>query len=161
LQGDVALSKLVGHLGTKHDKQPIHYPNLGAEIGFSYVNPFRGPDTYSQNSLSKVNNDLEFIVNRKSYDANAAMFWVSLCGTPKEAKEYEFTIKIESFADKMAGRTKFLLIGTGNCLSCDESHDSVKKKVMGAMLISKEMVERATEGNDENRLYLRLVIQKK
>ena len=56
------------------------------------------------------------------------MFWISHCGTQQEAKEYIYTIKIESYADEMAGRTQFLLTGTGECLSCEVSHEDVKQK---------------------------------
>ena len=90
--------------------------------------------------LSKVNNDLQFIFNWKSYDAKATMFWISLCGTPKEAKEYEYTIKIESSAEKKAGKTKYLLIGTGDCLSCDVSHEDVKTEATEVMLFSQDIL---------------------
>ena len=107
--------------------------------------------------LGKVNNGQEFLLNWKSYDAKATMFWISLCGTPKEAKEYEYTVKIESSADSKAGRTKFLLTGTGECLSCDVSHEEATE----VMLFPKDILKKASEGHDEKRLMWRLVIQKK
>merc|ERR1711974_176370 len=144
----ISLSKLVGHLETKHDKQPLPYRNLGEERCFG--SRFLSADKIcSQHPLSKVNNDLEFMVNWKSYDANAVMFWISLCGTPKEAKEYEYTIKIESSADGKAGRIKFLLTGTGNCLASDVSHEDVQKNPKEVMLFSIDILERAAEGNDK------------
>ena len=100
-------------------------------------------------------------IRLKSYDANAKMVWISLCGTPKEAKEYENTIKIESSAEKKAGRTKFLLIGTGECLSCEVSHEDVKRRPTKVMLFSHDILKEAAEGNDEKNLEWRFVIRKK
>ena len=111
--------------------------------------------------MSEVNNEHEFLFNWKDYDAKATMFWVSVCGTPKEAKEYEYTIKIESSADKQAGRTKYLLTGTGECLSCDVSHEDAKKKETEVMLFPQSVLKKAAEGHDQKKLEWRLVIQKK
>ena len=107
--------------------------------------------------MTKVNNDLQFIFNWRSYDAKVVMFWISLCGTPKEAKEYEYTVKIESSADSKAGRTKFLLTGTGECLSCDVSHEEATE----VMLFPKDILKKASEGNDEKKLVWSLEIRKK
>jgi len=149
----IAMSKLVAHLETEHDQKPLPY--LGEERWYGVELDWNG-------SCPLVNNDLQFLVNWKDYDANAKMFWISLCGTPKQAKEYEYTIKIESSAEKKAGRVKFLLTGTGECLSCDVSHEDVKKKPTEnrVMLFPRGILEKAAEGND-NKLQWRLVIKKK
>ena len=154
------MSKLFDHLVTKHDKKPLSYPNLGWERVF--WTRIEGLDEVNnrQTPLKKVNSDLEFIINWKSYDANATMFWISYCGTPKEAKEYEYTIKIKSSAENKAGRTKVLLMGTGECLSCEVSHEDVKRRPK-VMLFSNDILKEAAEGNDENDFEWRLVIQKK
>jgi len=156
-QEPVALSKLVGHLQTKHNRPPLEYHNLGVEEEGYKV----GLEWNGSYPLTKVNNDLQFLFNWKDYDANAKMFWISLCGTQKEAKEYEYTIKIESSAEKKAGRVKFLLTGTGECLSCDLSHEDVKQKPTEnrVMLFPRGILEKAAEGND-NKLQWRLVIKK-
>ena len=107
--------------------------------------------------LGKVNNGQEFLLNWKSYDAKAFMFWISLCGTPKEAKEYEYTVNIVSSADRKAGRLKFLLTGTGECLSCDVSHEEATE----VMLFPKDILKKASEGNDEKKLVWSLEIRKK
>ena len=91
----VAMSKLVGHLQTKHHRQPLTYTNLGEEWWYSVVLEWNG--SYP---LTKVNNDLQFLFNWKGYDANAKIFWISLYGTPQEAKKYEYTIKIVSSSEK-------------------------------------------------------------
>ena len=114
---------------------------------------------YSCQPFSKVDNNLEFMVNWRSYDAKAVMFWISHFGTPQEAKKYEYTIKIVSSVDKTAGRTKFLLMGTGDCLSVDESHEDVKKKATDVMLIPRGILKKAADGND-NKFEWRLVLQK-
>merc|ERR1712226_1716324 len=108
--------------------------------------------------LSKVNNELEFLFNWKDYDSKATMFWVSLCGTPKEAKEYEYTVKIYSSAERKAGRAKVLLMGTGECLSSEVSHEDFKKKETEVMLFPRSILKKAAEGHDEKKLEWSLVI---
>jgi len=155
-QEPVAMSKLLGHLVSKHKKPPFKYDNLGVEKGFAVGFQWNG-----YYPLGKVNNDLQFIFNWKSYDAKAKMVWISLCGTPKEAKEYEYTIKIESSAEKKAGKTKYLLIGTGDCISCDVSHEEVKKEGTEVMLFSQDILKKAAEGNSDKKVEWKLVIKKK
>ena len=111
--------------------------------------------------FSKVNNALVFLINWRHQDEKAMKFWISLCGTEEEAKAYEYTIKIESSADKQAGRTKYLLTGTGECLSCDVSHEDAKKKETEVMLFPQSVLKKAAEGHDQKKLEWRLVIQKK
>ena len=111
--------------------------------------------------LGKVNNGQEFLLNWKSYDAKATMFWISLCGTPKEAKEYEYTVKIESAADRKAGREKYIFTGTRECMSCTVSHEDVKKNAEGALLFSRKMLEKEAEEDDEKKLRWKVVINKK
>ena len=153
------MSKLVGQLETKHKLKTLTDQNLGEECLFFTKKIIW--TTYSQQPLGKVNNDLEFILNWRSYDANATMFWISLCGTQKKAKEYEYTIKIENSADNKAGRRKYILIATGECLSSELSHEDVKMKPTAVMIFSKDILEKAAEGHDEKNLEWRLVIEKK
>ena len=137
------MSKLVGHLETKHRLITLTDQNLGKECLFFTKKIIW--TTYSQQPLGKVNNDLElfiFILNWRSYDANATMFWISLCGTQKKAKEYEYTIKIENSADKL-------------------SHEDVKMKPTEVMIFSKDILKKAAEGHDEKKLQWKLVIKKK
>ena len=150
------MSKVVDHIQTEHYKKLFSSFKLGEELGFRT----RRLDK-EQHPTGKFYNDLEFIVNWNSYDANAVMFWISLSGTPKEAKDFEYTIRIKSSADEKAGRTKYLLTGTAECLSCDLSHEDVKKKVTGVMLFPLDMLKKAAEGHDEKLLQWSLVIQKK
>ena len=107
--------------------------------------------------LGIVNNDLEFILNWAWYDKNITMFWISLCGAAKEANEYEFTLKLENKA-----RTKVLTTNTRKCLSCDLSHDDVKKKAT-ALLLSQEEMKEASEDIliPEDKLYWTISIKKK
>ena len=103
---------------------------------------------------------LEFFSNWQHYDIHHTMFWISFCGTKKEAKEFEYTLKIVSSADKKAGRTNYLLTGTRECISCDVSHEDVKRSG-NALVLSKDMLAKAAEGNDENKLEWAFVITKK
>ena len=72
-----------------------------------------------------------------------------------------YTIKIESSADRKAGRTKFLLIGTGDCLSCDVSHEEVEREATEVMIFSQDILKKAAQGHDEKKLQWRLIIKKK
>jgi len=166
-QKTIALSKLCDHLKTKHGCKTLSLNlNLGEERYYNssefvirQSTPKSNPPS-SQQPLARVNNDLDFLVNWESYDANITMFWVSLCGTLMEAKEYEYTIKIESSADRKAGRSKFLLTGIGECLSSEVSHEDVKKKPTEVMCFSKDILKKAAEGHDEKRLQWTLEIKK-
>ena len=104
--------------------------------------------------LGIVNNDLEFILNWTCYDKKIAMFWISLCRAEKEANKYEFTVKLENKA-----RTKVFTTNTRKCLSCDLSHDDVKKKAT-ALLLSQEEMKEASEDN-EDKLHWTICIEKK
>ena len=159
-QEPIAVPKLYEHLQTKHGRPSLEYQNLGtAKFFLTNKHSFT---TYSQHPLGKVHNIPEFILNWKSYDSNTTMFWISLCGTAKEAKEYEYTMLIESSAERKAGRrSKVLLMGRGECLSCEVSHEDVKKKPTEVLIFSQGMLQKAAEGNDENKLEWRLAIQKK
>ena len=119
-----------------------------------------GLDYNDVSPLIKIN-DLEFIFNSQPYDANVTMFWVSLCGTPKEAKKYEYTVKIESAADRKAGREKYIFSGPQECMSCTVSHEDVKKNAEGALLFSRKMLEKEAEEDDEKKLRWKVVINKK
>ena len=104
--------------------------------------------------------DLTFFINRKHYNDELTMLWISFGGGQKEAEEYEYTIKIESSTARKAGRTKYLFSGTRQCVSCDVSHEDMKKK-MEALCINKELLIKAAEGHDENNLEYTLKIVKK
>jgi len=113
-----------------------------------------------QHPLRKVN-DLQFILNLASYDENVWMFWVSFCGTQKEANEYEFMVKIACSEAKKAGRSEFLASGTMECISCDDmSHEEAKKKGVD-VLFPKKLLDKAGKGEAENGLDFTLSIKKK
>ena len=149
----IALSKLVGHLESKHNKASIDYPNMGEERWLWTKGIIK------QHPLRKIN-DLQFIINWASYDENVRMFWVSFCGSQKGANEYEYMVKIASSVAKKAGRSEFLASGTRECISCDMSHEEAKKKAAG-VLFPKKLLDKAREGEVENRLEWTLSIKKK
>ena len=72
---------------------------------------------------------------------------------------YEYSIKIDSSAAKKAGRTKYLFTGSRQCVSCDVSHEDMKRK-MEALCINQELMRKAAEGQDEKRLEYKLMIAK-
>ena len=156
----IVLSKLFSHLEINHGKTPCRDTKLGS--GWNVWTPREALDDIYVSPLIKIN-DLEFIINRKCYDANVTMFWVSLCGTPKQAKQYEYTytIRVLSSADFKAGREKYILVGIGDCISCTVSHEDVKKNAVGALLFSRKMLEKEAEEDDEKKLRWKVVINKK
>jgi len=154
----IALSKLVGHLESKHDKALIgNPPKLGEEWWLWSI--LEKGITY-QTPLRKVDDDLQFIFNRVSYDENVWMFWVSFCGPQEGANEYEYTVKIASSAATKAGRSEFLASATMECIPCDMSYEEVKKKAAG-VLFPQKLLDKAREGEVENRLEWTLSIKKK
>jgi len=148
-QEPISLSKLFAHLDTEHNIQSFGYTHLGQELKIWTS----GHQCIGFMPLGIVNNDLEFILNWAGYDKKITMFWISLCGAAKEANEYEFTIKLENKA-----REKVLTTKTRMCLSCDLSHDDVKKKAT-ALLLSQEEMKEASEDN-EDKLYWTISIKK-
>ena len=154
----IVLSKLFSHLEINHGKTPCRDTTLGS--GWS-LHTFQDGLHKQVSLLGKVNNDLEFIINRECYDMNVTMFWISLCGTPKEAKKYEYTIMIKSAADRKAGREKYISMGTRKCMSCTVSHEDVKKNAEGTLLFSRKMLEKEAEEDDEKKLRWTVVINKK
>ena len=102
--------------------------------------------------------DLTFFMNGNDYNDDLMMFWISFCGTKKEAELYEYTIKIVSSAEKKAGRTQYLFTGSRRCVSCDVSHKDMKKTTE-ALFVGKDLMRKAAEGHDEKRLQWRLIVQ--
>jgi len=144
----VAMSKMVSHLETKHNKKS-GLTDLDEECGLWTEAPWR----VGVVRLGKVNNDLEVIVNWESYDENIKMFWISLTGTAKEAKKYEYTLKLRN-----KDGTEIIAFKKTECLSFDMSSDDVKKKAT-ALFLTPDDVKRAE--TDEKRLKWKVLIKKK
>ena len=111
----------------------------------------------AQNPLWKVDNDLMFFYNWRHFDTNLTMFWISFCGAQKEAEKYEYTMKILNSAD----RRDYHFLGSRKCMSCEVSHEEMKKKG-GALFLNKDLLE--TTGIDIGKsldIYWSLVIKKK
>ena len=150
----IPVSKLSDHLEVAHRLKPKTPANLGIEKALwsadSGLHDIQGPLKC---------HDLTFFINRKLYNDELIMFWISFCGDQKEAEKYEYTIKIESSADKNAGRTKYLFTGSRQCVSCDVSHKDMMKEAE-ALFISNKLLMKAAEGHDGKRLEYKLIIVK-
>ena len=148
LDWKIAMSKLFGHLETKHGWKPLCYTSLGQEFLFK----FRTNLQQGFCPLVKVN-DLQFIVNREPYDENIVMFWISLNGSAKEANKYEYTLRLWN-----KDRTKVLALKSTECLSTAMSLDNVKRKATALFVTLDDMKE--AESNDK-KLRWTVVIENK
>jgi len=149
----IPISRLSDHLELTHRKHPCTLKNFGIEEGFI---PQKSGLNKMQNPLKCK--DLTFFINRNDYNDDLMMFWISFCGTKKEAELYEYTIKIVSSAEKKAGRIQYLFTGSRRCVSCDVSHKDIKKTTE-ALFVSKELMRKAAEGHNEKRLEWKLIVK--
>jgi len=150
----IPLSRISDHLVLTHRKHPNTMENFGIEKkGFI---PQESGLNKAQSPLKCK--DLTFFINRNDYNDDLMMFWVSFCGTKKEAEQYEYTIKIMSSAEKKAGRTQYLFTGSRRCVSCHVSHKDMKK-TLEALFVSKELMRKAAEEHDEKMLEWKLIVQ--
>ena len=149
-QKPIAMSKLFGHLETKHGSKPLGHKTIGQEFDFMTYTTHRR----ALFPLGKVNNDLdEFMINRKSYNEKIVMFWISLNGSTKEAKKYRYTLKLWN-----KDRTKILALKSTECLSTAMSRDNVKRKATALFVTRDDMKE--AESNVK-KLKWTVVIEKK
>ena len=80
------------------------------------------------------------------------MSWISLTGTAKDAKKYEYTLKLLN-----RDETEILATKKTECLSCDMSSEDVKKAT--ALFLTRDDVKRAE--TDEKKLKWKVLIKKK
>jgi len=90
--------------------------------------------------------NLVFLANWLEVDTSY-MFWLSYIGSKNDAEKYEYTLMIKRTKDRHLEMAKSLLKATTYCVPCDVSHEEMKRR-KEAIMISKELVERATEGNE-------------
>ena len=131
LDWKIAMSKLFGHLETKHGLKPFGYTPLGQEFLFK----FRTNLQQGFFPLGKVN-DLEVIFNREPYGENIAMIWISLNGSAQEANQFEYTLKLWN-----KDRTKILALKTTDCQSTAMSRVNVKRKATALFVTRDDMKE--------------------
>ena len=129
---------------------------------FSGINFDKGA-TYAQD-VCEVNvkhlasqEKLVFLWNWIEVDKASYLFWLSLCGPKAEAENYHYTLKITNAEDFGVGRRRYLFEGTTYCLPCDLTHEQMRLGKSAGILIRKDIVERATSG-DESLLIFSLEI---
>jgi len=154
----IALSQLYDHMDAIHMKvscdirfdEVIGMKDRAMIFGVTYLSLLRDLDS-----------DLKFFMNWVCYDTNLAMFWISFAGTPVEAEEYNYTLKITHPTERREGRA-YLFTGTRDCESCDVSYGDMKVKG-SALFLNKALLESAsaTKEKDKFLLDLRFVIRKK
>jgi len=150
----IALVELTDHLRFFHGNPSMVLRNFGEEKCCTSAYP---PTEIQQHLVCE---DINFYINRKFYNENWVMFWISICGNSNEADKYEYTFKIESSAKNatQARRNKFLFTGSGQCVSCEISHEDIKQE-MTALLIDRKLLERAAvKSNGKKKLWYRLAV---
>merc|ERR1712029_692411 len=140
----IQLNNLPDHLTNVYGWAPLKGTNLSqpqkiiipekkmAKFQHTYEVPFQ-------------NKNLTFFKNWVQVDETSYMFWMSYGGPKNDAQKYEYTIMIKYSKDRTLEMAKSLLKATTCCVPCDVSHEEMKKR-KEAIMISKELVERATEG---------------
>ena len=147
----IALSKLFDHVDTQHDKSS-GYPCLGERWDMD-ICIYREEGSLA---LGKVSQNLGFFFNWVNYDMNLAMFWISSCGRAKEAEKYEYKLMLNSSVDPNVAATN-LVSAERECVSCEMSHEEVKKNAKG-LLFPHDLLDKAAE---EKWIGWTLVIKKK
>ena len=154
----IPLTKLSDHILKVHGVEMKHEKRSGVEYYFTLpIQEFWTSSLCHDQDPFKLDDQI-FFFNYLT-EPGHAMFWVSFCGSPKEAEEYEYSLKIISSADRKAGRTKYLFTGIRQCVSCDVSHRDMEEG-MEALIIDKKLLVKAAEGHNENELEINLKITK-
>ena len=104
---------------------------------------------FKVNIGGQADKSTEFLRNWTEIDKNHVMFWISYCGSQKEANNYEFKIKIQSSRDKKNGKETFLSKNTARCVSCELSVEDMKDDKQGAVVFSKRLLREAADGNNQ------------
>ena len=112
----------------------------------------------TKNNKNRTIKELEFIFNWKAYDEKGTMFWISLVGTPSQ--KYVNTIKIERSGRAKPGRSKFIAVARGECLSIVVSHDNVSQSPK-VHLFNTDILKEELERGKGKKLRFQLVIRKK
>jgi len=149
----IAMSKLFGHLETKHMKPLGSNTSLGQEFWIRTLTS-KGRGFIPLRNV----NDLEFIFNRESHSENIVMFWISLNASPKEAKKYQYTLTLLN-----REHSKALALKSSECLSTAMSHDYVRSKATALLLPLDDMkkAENNVCGKCDGKLWWKVLIEKK
>ena len=155
----IALSKLFGHVDTQHEESILKNLRFGEWWDIDIQELDHHEDGFL--ALGKVSNNLGFFFNWVNYDMNLAMFWISFWGRAKEAEKYDYSLVLKSSVDNNVASTN-LLCGQRECVSCDMSHEEVKKQAKG-LLFPHDLMDKAVEGQaaEEKWTGWTLVINKK
>jgi len=155
----IALSQLYDHKVANHKRVSYDF-RFGVEATnwcASTYNPWSGHNY--QCLLRDLDSDLKFFMNWKCFDTNLAMFWISFAGTPVEAEEYDYTLKIRHPTERREDR-QYLFTGTRDCESCDVSHEDMKVKG-SALFLNKALLESAGASMENDKFRFLFVIRKK
>ena len=91
-----ALAQIYDHLVTRHNLKPLHYSWLGTKKHYFQGLEIAQNNWFAQLPLGKVGNNLQFILNWSQICMmDLTMFWISFCGSQKEAEEYELKIALK------------------------------------------------------------------
>jgi len=152
----IALCQLYDHLEDTHEKvsRSIRFADeraLNMTFGLNY-----------QVLLRDLDSDLKFFMNWECFDTILYMFWISFAGTPVEAGEYDYTLKIRHPTERREDR-EYLFTGTRDCESCDVSYVEDMKVKRSALFLNKALLESASVSKEKDtfKFEFSFVIRKK
>jgi len=140
----IRLNNLQHHLSNVHGKIPFQI-NLSQPQNFT-IGEKQMRKKQSIYEVPFQNEKLIFFKNWVKLDETFYMFWVSYGGPKNDAQKYEYTIMIKPSKDCNVEMAKSLFKATTYCVPCDVSHEEMKKR-KEAIVVGKELVKRATEGD--------------
>jgi len=131
----IALMKLTDHLTSVH-----HMMCSDLQLGVEQVFDCRPFSFFLGNHQPLRYNGIAFYLNQRYHSENLAMFWISFSGGQDEANKYEYILKIQSSDPQ----PDYLFTGSRRCVSCEVSHEDMKRE-MTALMIDKKLLLSAQE----------------
>jgi len=148
----IGMQGLAEHLQKKHGRKPFTY-KLSEVISLSI-----GKDCIKTQTVLIPEGGIEnqqFASNMLTLDGGAKMWWLSYLGPIASAKTLKYTLRLKARKDS----EEYLRECTNRCESCDLSHEEAKREMCG-VIVPQKLIEEAAEGDEDNRFYYEITIQK-
>jgi len=141
------LSRLSDHLTGNHEMMSNDRYRLNTTDGWWSTVDYVDNDHYVGNVLGMSNvfkaniggKCMSFYFNSVLVDSKYLLIWGTHNGSKYDNKNYQFTFSLRSGKSNQNGKRNVLMTYTGFCLPMDVSLQSVKDKLLGA-LVSKQFI---------------------